>query len=290
MYQFLAAHHVLAQPAAFMSHIAHIAALVAPPAGGSGAPVRLTKPLAIDPVMVGIALVAIGALYALVLLVAVALLHRPRRLKWPVDRQGADEPDGRGAGRPARAHRPLAARRALGAHAPVSPLPPVRGDMRGDMRNTTTATNMVSASAPPSGPGANPVTNYGISAGPDSAAWHPVEYEVPEVGLVHLDARTVRAFAGQPDVLRRLAFQRWRYQAGRCSEFAPRERTAGEGEAPREGRSDPQADPHAGDQGRRGSLPDGARPPAARRARARPPWKPGRKAPVPHQAGGGEVR
>jgi hypothetical protein len=49
--------------------------------------------------------------------------------------------------------------------------------------------------------------------------WCGRSEDIPGVGRIEWDARTLRAFAYQPDVLYRLAFHRWRLQQGMLSEF-----------------------------------------------------------------------
>lgn len=146
-----------------------------------------------DPALLLFFFVALGVLYALVLLVAVGAFRRAGRSRGGMHALGA-------VSRPAGAHRPL------GAH------PPRRDDVA-----TGAATDAaLDARAPVSWAGKAPSTR---STFEDDETWHPVVREVAGVGLVNWDTRTLRAFAGQPEVLQRLAFHRWRYQAGRCSEF-----------------------------------------------------------------------
>lgn len=52
-------------------------------------------------------------------------------------------------------------------------------------------------------------------------AWQALAEDIPGVGRVEWDSRTVRTFAYQPEVLYRLAFHRWRRQQGKLSEFWP---------------------------------------------------------------------
>lgn len=56
-------------------------------------------------------------------------------------------------------------------------------------------------------------------AGADERAWRPHAEEIAEVGRVEWDPRTLRTFAGHPDVLAHLAFHRWRYRQGALTEF-----------------------------------------------------------------------
>ncbi|GAC1457477.1 MAG: hypothetical protein PVSMB4_17350 [Ktedonobacterales bacterium] len=66
------------------------------------------------------------------------------------------------------------------------------------------------APLPPAQPVAYPASEPG---------WQPLAQEITGVGRVEWDPGTLRAFAGQPEVLHRLAFCRWRYQQGQLSEF-----------------------------------------------------------------------
>jgi hypothetical protein len=67
-----------------------------------------------------------------------------------------------------------------------------------------------SVPSPPTQPVVHPVSEPG---------WQPLAQEITGVGRIEWDPRTLRAFAGQPEVLHRLAFCRWRYLHGQLSEF-----------------------------------------------------------------------
>lgn len=54
------------------------------------------------------------------------------------------------------------------------------------------------------------------ASGPEAP---PLAQESGRARGIESDPRTLRAFAGQPEVLRRLAFCRWCYQRGQLSEF-----------------------------------------------------------------------
>ena len=278
MHALLAAHSLIAQP---LHSTARFVGMLAPPASGSsGASAPLAGPGHADPLIVGIALVGIGVLYALVLLVAVVLLHRPRHLKWPGEADQAHPPSERGAtGRPTYGYRPLAAHRAPGAQPPVCGPPGSThagaGDLGHDIGVAGDSKTLGGSSA------------HAPAPRPDGSAWRPVEYEVPEVGLVSLDVRTVHVFAGQPDVLRRLAFQRWRYQAGHCSEFAVPDKGTHAGEGARGARNGGQTGARSDGQGGSGGAAGGSAPQAPRQTDARQPWRPGRGAPVSHPTSGG---
>ncbi len=68
-------------------------------------------------------------------------------------------------------------------------------------------------------PAADMPCAWGTTSAQGSEAWRPLDEDIPGVGRVEWDPRTLRTFAGAPDVLYRLAFHRWRYQQGRLSEF-----------------------------------------------------------------------
>jgi hypothetical protein len=54
----------------------------------------------------------------------------------------------------------------------------------------------------------------------DQVVWRPLAEDIEGVGRVEWDSHTIRTFAGQPEILHRLAFHRWRYQQGHLSDFA----------------------------------------------------------------------
>lgn len=198
----------------FALHTLHrLASLFAPTAlagsGGATAPPAAAPAGAhVDPLVVGTLLVAVGIIYAIIILAAVCIICWPRRLKWP-ESVRPDTHESPAGMRPTESHRPLVAHRAPGTHAPSGGVSgPAVNPLRVHQR---TASHRGQKHERVAG-----------SASHDDTAWPVVEREVAGVGTVQWDGRTVRAFAGQPDVLQRLAFQRWRYQEGRCSEFAVR--------------------------------------------------------------------
>lgn len=206
-------------------HITHrLASLFAPAAlGGSGsatAPPAAAPAVAhIDPLVVGALLVAVGIIYAIIILAAVCIICWPRRLKWPEGpRPDAREPSA--SMRPAEGHRPLGAHRAPGTHAPNRATPSESGAPGPVVAPSRVYPHITARWGQKRGQQHETVAG---SASHDDAGWPVVEREVEGVGTVQWDGKTVRAFAGRPDVLQRLAFQRWRYQEGRCSEFAARD-------------------------------------------------------------------
>ena len=191
-----------------LHRLAFIASTVTPPAlGGSGgatAPPAAAPLVAhVDPLVAGALVVAVGVVYAGIILAAVCVICWPRRLRWPAGVFGTAR-EALSTTRPAGSHRPLLAHHAAGAHPPTSI--PVHHATPSARQTPTHRSHEHEDVATP--------------ALHNLEAWPPIEREVAGVGMVRWDGKTVRTFAGQPEVLQRLAFQRWRVQEGRCSEFA----------------------------------------------------------------------
>lgn len=236
----------------------HLASLFAPAAlGGSGGatapPAGAPTAAHIDPLVVGTLLVAVGVIYAIIIVAVVCIVCWPRRLRWPEYARPDARPSS-SATHQAASHRPLVAHRAAGTH------PPTGGAAPGPFVEPPRIRRHTSA-----GWGQKHEMIAG-SAFHDNEAWPAIEREIEGGGVVRWDGMTVRAFAGQPDVLQRLAFQRWRYQEGRCSEFAMRRDT------PRTPGGE-QRTPGGGQRANRRNE-RGQRTSAARRPGSRPPLPP----------------
>ena len=152
------------------------------PALASAAPA--TSVMGASPVLIGFGLMAIGVLCALVMLVAAALstwTPPGLRKRW----------------------RPFGSARATRRLTALTQ----RASVVGTERAADTTLDIPQ------------IELQGKAVDADAIAWRSLSDDIPGVGRIEWDPQTLRTFAGQPEVLYRLAFHRWRYQQGSFSEF-----------------------------------------------------------------------